>query len=114
MNPHPAKADLAFVHLSDIHFRQGRAGDVHDEDSMLRNEIEIDLRRIRARLPRLDGVIVSGDITYGGKPEEYAYATGWIESVREQLGCDQNGVMVTPGNHDIDRELVPVDGDVDE
>jgi len=37
MDTSPAKADLIFVHLSDIHFRKGRAGDVHDEDEMLRN-----------------------------------------------------------------------------
>jgi calcineurin-like phosphoesterase family protein len=113
MEPHPAKADLVFVHLSDIHFRKGRAGDAHDEDSMVRNEIEIDLRRLRTRLPRLDGLIVSGDIAYGGKAEEYEYATGWIGSICEQLNCAKESVMVTPGNHDIDRALIPELGDVD-
>jgi hypothetical protein len=108
-----ARADLIFVHLSDIHFRKGRAGDAHDEDTMLRNELDLDLRRLRARLPRLDGLIVSGDIAYAGKTEEYDYAAGWIESIREQLGCDRQGVMITPGNHDIDQALIPVDGEVD-
>src|SRR5260370_4077175 len=90
--------DLVFVHLSDIHFRKGRVGDVHDEDADLRNELELDLRRLRTQVPRLDGIIVSGDIAYGGRPEEYDYARSWIESIREQLGCASAGVMLTPGN----------------
>jgi hypothetical protein len=113
MDTSPIKADLVFVHLSDIHFRKGRTGDVHDEDVMLRNELDLDLRRLRTRLPRLDGLIISGDIAFGGKTEEYEYATGWIESVREQLGCRHDGVMITPGNHDIDRALIPDAGEVD-
>lgn len=106
------QADLIFVHLSDIHFRSGWTGDAHDEGADLRNELERDLRRLRARLSRLDGLLVSGDIAYGGKQGEYEYAAGWIESIRELLGCDHDGVMITPGNHDIDHDLIPDDGDV--
>jgi 3',5'-cyclic AMP phosphodiesterase CpdA len=113
MGIHLAKADLVFVHLSDIHFRHGRTGDVHDEDKMLRNELELDLRRLRARLPRIDGLIVSGDIAFGGQSAEYEYALGWIETIREQLGCVTHGVMITPGNHDVDRGEVTDGGPVD-
>jgi 3',5'-cyclic AMP phosphodiesterase CpdA len=77
---------------------------------MLRHELQLDLRRLRTRLSRFDGLIVSGDIAFGGKPEEYEYAGDWIESIREQLGCSREGVMMTPGNHDVDRASIP-DGD---
>ncbi len=113
MDTHIATADLVFIHLSDIHFRKGRVGDRHDEDIMLRNELQIDLRRLRTRLPRFDGLIVSGDIAFSGKPEEYEYAGGWIESIRELLGCKHEGVMMTAGNHDVDQAAIPVDGPVD-
>ena len=54
-------ADRILLHLSDIHFRKGRMGDAHDADADLRNELERDLRTIRAeRLWRIDGIIVSG------------------------------------------------------
>lgn len=112
MSKTPAPADLAFIHLSDIHFRKGRAGDVHDEDKELRNELQLDLRRLRPRLPRLDGLIVSGDVAYGGKREEFEYGARWIETIRELIGCPPDSVMVIPGNHDVDRDLVPEDGDV--
>jgi 3',5'-cyclic AMP phosphodiesterase CpdA len=105
--------DLAFIHLSDIHFRIGRLGDAHDEDMALRNELELDLRRVRIKVPHVDGLIVSGDIAFSGQPDEYAYAAAWLKSIREQLGCKLEGVMVTPGNHDVDRTAIPKDGPID-
>lgn len=98
--------DLVFVHLSDIHFRRGRVGDVHDVDADLRNEIELDLRTLRGRFARVDGIIISGDVAFSGHQDEYLSAGSWIESIREQLGCPGDCVMLTPGNHDIDRDCV--------
>jgi hypothetical protein len=106
-------ADLVFLHLSDIHFRRGRVGDAHDEDNDLRNELGRDLRRLRPRLPGLDGLIISGDIAFGGKKEEYDYAGGWIGSICEMIDCDRRSIMITPGNHDVDQDLIPPDGEVD-
>jgi hypothetical protein len=107
-------ADLSFLHLSDIHFRKGRMGDVHDEDSDLRNELERDLRTVRTTLvQKLDGIIISGDIAFGGQPEEFAYAHGWIERIRELLDCPLPGIMTIPGNHDVNRRLVEPGGDAD-
>jgi 3',5'-cyclic AMP phosphodiesterase CpdA len=87
--------DVTFIHLSDIHFRQGRAGDAHDEDGLLRHELQRDLRRIATRFRRLDGLIVSGDVAYSGKAAEYDYATSWLESIRELLGCPRDAVTAT-------------------
>jgi hypothetical protein len=61
----------------------------------------------------LDGLIISGDIAFGGKTEEYDYASGWIKTICELIGCDRKAVMVTPGNHDVDRDSIPPDGEVD-
>src|SRR5258708_12034923 len=98
--------DVAFVHRSDIHLRKGQVGDLHDADAAIRNELERDLRRLRSRVSRLDGIIISGDVAFAGKPAEYAFGGSWIESIREQLQCDPGGVMCIPGNHDVDRALV--------
>ena len=106
--------DLAFVHLSDIHFRKGQVGDAHDIDDEIRNELERDLRIVRTKyVLKLDGIIISGDIAFGGQPEEFAYACGWIEKIRELLDCPPAGVMVTPGNHDVDRTPIVAGGQID-
>ncbi len=41
------RVDLVLVHLSDTHFREVGAGDVHDPDLDLRKELEKDLRTVR-------------------------------------------------------------------
>jgi hypothetical protein len=105
--------DLSFLHLSDIHFRKGKSGDSHDADADLRNELEIDLRRLTAtRVTKIDGIIISGDIAFGGLTEEYDLAKGWIAKIAELAGCPKSGIMVTPGNHDVDWGAIPTDGDV--
>src|SRR5205823_1942704 len=68
----------------------------------------------RTRLPKVSGLIISGDVTFAGKPAEYVFAANWIESIREQLSCSVAGVMVIPGNHDVDRSLIVDGGAVDQ
>jgi hypothetical protein len=114
MNEPQFSADLAFLHISDIHFRKGRVGDVHDIDSDLRNELERDLQTVRTnRIQKLDGIIISGDVAYGGQPEEYAYARGWIERIRELVDCPLAGIMTIPGNHDVDWLAIGAGSDTD-
>lgn len=105
-------ADIVFVHLSDIHFRKGHVGDAHDEELPLRRELELDLRRLRPNLPRLDALLVTGDIAFSGQKSEFEYAESWLESIAEQAGCGHAGILVIPGNHDVDRRAVPVDGPI--
>jgi hypothetical protein len=101
------KPDLAFVHLSDIHFRAGEAGDLHDLDEELRNEVELDLRTANTLVPRIDGMFFTGDIAFGAGADEYNnLAAPWIESIRESVDCPRDGVLVTPGNHDVDRKHI--------
>ena len=102
------------MHLSDIHFREGQAGDAHDPDSDLRNELERDLRTISTtRVQRIDGIIVSGDIAFSGQASEFDFAKAWLQRITELIDCPTDAVMVTPGNHDVDRNKVRAGGEVD-
>ena len=101
------KADFCFIHLSDIHFRKGHSCDPHDEDALLRHEIERDLRQLKSELPRLDAIVVTGDIAFAGKREEYELASNWLKRIGELVGCNSGSILVTPGNHDIDRSKLP-------
>lgn len=104
---------LVFVHLSDIHFRQGRAGDPHDTNQEIRHELERDLRSLYPKkIKRVDGIIITGDISFAGKKDEFSYAGSWIEHVRELVECPPEGVMVIPGNHDVDRDAIAAQAEV--
>lgn len=96
-------ADLTFVHLSDIHFRKGRVGTKHDPDEELRKGLVSDLRALAPGLGPINGIIVTGDIAWGGHRREYQHAETWIRSIAEHLRCPLSQIMVTPGNHDVYR-----------
>jgi predicted MPP superfamily phosphohydrolase len=87
------------VHLSDIH--QGYSGDIalHDE---VRNELIFDVGRLRDKLGNADVIVVTGDIAYSGKEEEYKQAGDWLSDLCEAAGCPELSVFVVPGNHDVD------------
>jgi 3',5'-cyclic AMP phosphodiesterase CpdA len=107
------EADRVFLHLSDIHFGR-HAGDAHDANKDIRNELEQDLRTISTTLVKgVDGIIVSGDIAFGGQKTEFDFAAGWLKHISELLKCPASAIMVTPGNHDVDRAEIPEGGEVD-
>ncbi len=98
---------IAFVHLSDIHFGQEKGGDVvvhNDVKEMLIRDVE----RVVKTLPEgfASGIIVSGDIAYGGKAEQYTEAGTWLDRVAKAAGCAITDIQLVPGNHDIDREKI--------
>lgn len=95
---------LRLIHLSDIHFSNRDVNIGFDPDEDVRREV---LRDLGERV-RDDGIchaiIVTGDIAYSGKKEEYDDAADWLEKVREISGCSENMIFLCPGNHDVDRD----------
>ena len=69
-------APLVFIHLSDIHFTMASDGQF-DVDADLRLALEYDVAHIRPDLPGpVAAVVVSGDIAFSGRDEEYKAAKG--------------------------------------
>ncbi len=95
---------VVFVHLSDIHFT-GSSGNVHDVDQNVRDELLRDLATLKRQLGSATGVLVTGDIAFSGKKEEYQHAAEWLGKVCDTVGCEEQHVSVVPGNHDVDRKL---------
>lgn len=71
---------VRIAHLSDIHFG--------DENGPA---VAAAAERLAAEAPDL--IIISGDITRFGEPDEFAAAAAWIEAL-------PGPKLVTPGNHD--------------
>lgn len=95
---------LVFLHLSDIHFNKW-GHDHYDVDRDLREQLELDVSRVRTRFPQATGVLVSGDIAFGGQPQEYEIAERWLTGLCGLAGCHESDVWCVPGNHDVDRSV---------
>ena len=100
---------IGFVHLSDIHFGQEKGGNIrihNDIKDRLIDDVELVVKSLV--LGRATGIIVTGDIAFGGREQEYRAAATWLDKVAEAAGCDTFDIQVVPGNHDIDRkEITP-------
>ena len=100
---------LIFLHLSDIHFSK-RSSTTYDPDLDLRRELVADAIRVKEKVGFCSGVLVSGDVAFGGKPDEYKTAVGWLREICKKLDCPEEAVWVVPGNHDVDRDVVKKSG----
>jgi hypothetical protein len=105
LKPDENPASLVFIHLSDIHFRYKRSGTSYDLDILVRNELQRDIEKLTKKFQRIDGILVSGDIAFGGKAEEYAIAGEWLDRITTAANCPPKNVFTIPGNHDIDRDV---------
>lgn len=97
---------LILVHLSDIHFRKPAPGDVYDLDTPLRDALESNAVAVFRELGAPRAILVTGDIAFSGKTEEYRRASTWLEKLCASIGCEPVQVWCVPGNHDVDRQLI--------
>jgi len=96
---------FAWVHLSDIHMGHGGAGHRADQQLVL-SSLERDLSAQRTRvLPRVDALLVTGDIAFSGEPAQYAEAGSWLLRLAEGMGLGARDVYTVPGNHDVRRAV---------
>ena len=95
---------VSFLHLSDLHLRN--AGGESDLDNDLRNELTLDLRNVLHQSGPLDGVLITGDIAFSGKGEEFDRAGAWLADLCDALDLPETSVWTVPGNHDVDASLI--------
>jgi 3',5'-cyclic AMP phosphodiesterase CpdA len=96
---------MLFLHLSDIHFKKTEVGQPDDPNLALRSDLIRDVRQMRKEIGKpADGILLTGDIAFAGRAEEYGFAYKWLEEkLCPEAGCEIDGVFVIPGNHDVDR-----------
>jgi hypothetical protein len=96
---------MLFVHLSDIHFRGKDVKRDDDPNLGLRDDLVQDVRHMRQKIGRAaSGILITGDIAFGGATDEYDFALKWLEqTLCPACGCNVDDVFVIPGNHDVDR-----------
>ncbi|HEY8602732.1 metallophosphoesterase [Tsuneonella suprasediminis] len=96
-----------FIHLSDIHFGQEKNGGLvkinDDAKECLLDDAATEIAKLGGNA---SGIIVTGDIAYSAKRDEYAKAGEWLDRLAARVGCDRLDVQMVPGNHDIDRAAI--------
>ena len=98
---------VSFVHVSDIHFGQERGSDVVIQNDVKERLVEDAAELVRAHgTARASGILVTGDVAYSGKREEYARAGEWLDNLATSIRCEKTEVQLVPGNHDIDRDAI--------
>lgn len=95
-----------FVHVSDIHFGQERGGKKVVHDDVKARVIDDAAQMVAEVGGKAAGILVTGDIAYAGKRNEYQDAGTWLDQLAEAICCKKTDVYVVPGNHDIDLALV--------
>jgi 3',5'-cyclic AMP phosphodiesterase CpdA len=93
---------LTIIHLSDLHF----TGDEQIADDVRRwyDSLVADIIRC-ANTPSKQNtfVVVSGDLTRSGQPDEFKNAAKFLRSLLDHLDLPSSHLMLVPGNHDISR-----------
>ncbi len=93
---------MRILHVSDLHMRaQGDFG----QELVLERMLE-DVSRAATEAP-FEAAVISGDLAATGQPAEFVRAQDLlIQPLRDALVLPVSRVIVAPGNHDIDRNLL--------
>ena len=89
---------ISWLHISDIHMRPedawAQASVIQEmcEDIAARRENEV-----------ADFILITGDLAYSGKGEEYTLVARFLNSLSTASGVPKERIFCAPGNHDIDR-----------
>jgi 3',5'-cyclic AMP phosphodiesterase CpdA len=86
---------IADPHFSNCHF-VGQPSDVGRRHA---EEIEEALQKHTQLVPKFDAIVLSGDFTFGCRQDGFEAAQAFID--RLSVNVRPNGILVIPGNHDV-------------
>lgn len=101
-------SNINILHLSDIHF-----GIEPTTDGIINShkiaQRKLVLQRLINTLKNIDLewkpniIVISGDIGWRGKKEDYIEAKIWLEKLMKTLNISSEQLVICAGNHDLDR-----------
>ena len=100
---------VTYLHLSDIHFRNRDHATNFDLDQQIRRALLEDVESRPADGAEYDGVLITGDIAFGGLQNEYKRAQEFLDELFKRSGALATNTSMVPGNHDVDRRFVEPD-----
>ncbi len=97
---------MTILHLSDIHFRaKGLETEKTYRQQVSKHMMEAIGEHLDKNQIVPDVVVVTGDIAYSGKEEEYEEAAAFFKDLQSILP-PETSYLAVPGNHDVDREKI--------
>jgi len=100
---------LSLAVISDIHVGKGsRAQDLCPAglDKVDKQYVTKFLDFVQRRALRADYLLIPGDITDEAQPNEVETASNFVLAAAKALQIEATGVMVVPGNHDVDWKVL--------
>jgi len=90
---------MYILHLSDLHF-----GNLNNNAERWYGQLSYDLKT-EVQCPKLDVLIISGDIANSSTEEEYQAAQEFINQIRSEFKLQRQQIIIVPGNHDLNWQL---------
>jgi predicted MPP superfamily phosphohydrolase len=94
-----------FVHLSDLHFGQEKHGTLPKHEAV-RKALLRDVKELAEKRGAAMRVLVTGDMAFSAKTEEFETAAQWLDELTKACGCRVTDISTIPGNHDCDRSAI--------
>ena len=98
---------MNILHLSDIHFGRDKDPRLEKEDFTNKEKILDELIQTMKTISpenKPDHIIVTGDIAWKGKKQEFGEALDWFRRLLDTLNLSGNDISICVGNHDINRD----------
>ncbi|MCX6674608.1 MAG: tetratricopeptide repeat protein, partial [Methanothrix sp.] len=97
---------LTWLHLSDWHQAEKKFNRKVVCDGLIKDIIA--RGEINPHLSKIDFIVFSGDAANTGQPDEYIKATeDLFKPLLEACQLGKDRLFMVPGNHDLDRDLIP-------
>ena len=93
---------LSWLHISDFHIKS--EGDSFSQQEAC-NALTRHIVDSGESFPQIHFVLVTGDVAYSGRSEQYVLAEDIFGALATTLGVPQDKFFFVPGNHDVDRSI---------
>jgi 3',5'-cyclic AMP phosphodiesterase CpdA len=101
---------IRYLHLSDLHLTShaagGQPGLGHIDQRAVLDSLLKKIQDLTSTQGKLDFAVLSGDVAFGGKREEYEVAQRFCSDLAHIAGIPPQRMYIVPGNHDVDRSRV--------
>lgn len=96
---------LTLLHISDLHPKISEAGEESsDQDQAYKDFLDDVQKQPGLLLNPIQSILVSGDISFQFGSESFRQAQNYLEFLLEQLRIPSSQLVLSPGNHDINRQ----------